>query len=212
MYHIFKSLQNKVKLFISQAWWFSPLHRRCTIEYKHSCQYSFEYLSTCARVRGKVLLLWNSRVRVKYEYQKFRTRVLRVQVPSTSTPALIMIISGVRSSCDTIVVVYIMSVINISIFISVIISITSVTIGIILALFILLVVLCFSFHCCCFHCCFCCCWELSVVVVVYVHGSVSDFGISRPFDVGRSTFYIFAQQLGNFFPGALKKWGLYRGT
>ena len=63
---------------------------RCTIEYQYSCQYSYEYLSTCPRVRVqvRVLLLWNSRVRVQYEYQKFSTRVLRVRVPSTSTPAL----------------------------------------------------------------------------------------------------------------------------
>ena len=71
-------------------WWFSPLHRKCTIDYEYSCQYSYEYLSTCPRVRVQVwvLSLWNSRVRVQYEYQKFSTRVLRVRVPSTSTPAL----------------------------------------------------------------------------------------------------------------------------
>ena len=61
---------------------------RCTIEYQYSCQYSYEYLSTCpqVQVQVRVLLLCNSRVRVQYEYQKFSTRVLRV--PSTSTPAL----------------------------------------------------------------------------------------------------------------------------
>ena len=77
-----------IQLFISQVWWFSPLHHRWTIEYQYSCQYSYEYLSACRRVR--VLLLWNSRVRVQYEYQKFSTRVLWVRVPSTSTPALSM--------------------------------------------------------------------------------------------------------------------------
>ena len=75
-----------------QAWWFSPLHPRCTIEYQYSCQYSYEYLSTCPRVR--VLLLWNLRVRVKYEYQKFSTRVLRVRVLSTSTPSLVTAVAS----------------------------------------------------------------------------------------------------------------------
>ena len=67
-----------------QAWWFSPLHPRYTIEYQYLCQYSYEYLSTCPRVQVRVLLLWNLRVPVKYEYQKLSTWVL-----STSTPALI---------------------------------------------------------------------------------------------------------------------------
>ena len=67
----------------------SQIMRR-TIEYQYSCQYSYEYLSTCpwVRVQVWVLLVWNLRVRVQYEYQKFSTRVLRVRVPSTSTPAL----------------------------------------------------------------------------------------------------------------------------
>ena len=71
----------------------SPLHRRCTIEYQYSCQYSYEYLSTCPQVRVQVWVLWlsNSRVRVQYEYQKFSTRVLRVRVQSTSTPALVTV-------------------------------------------------------------------------------------------------------------------------
>ena len=83
-----------------QAWWFSPLHPRCTIEYQYSCQYSYEYLSTCPRVRVqvRVLLLWNLRVRVKYAYQKFSTRVLRVRVLSTSTPALLKDM-GKRNIC-----------------------------------------------------------------------------------------------------------------
>ena len=73
-------------------WWFSPLHRKCTIDYQYLCQYSYSYLSTCPRVRVQVwvLSLWNSRVRVQYEYQKFSTRVLRIRVPSTSTPALVL--------------------------------------------------------------------------------------------------------------------------
>ena len=98
MYHVFN--HNKinqfetfplwqVKLFISQVWWFSPLHHRFAIEYQYSCQYSYEYPSTCPRVQVRVLLLWNSRVRVQYEYQKFNTRVLQVRVPSTSNPALV---------------------------------------------------------------------------------------------------------------------------
>ena len=64
---------------------------RCTIEYQYSCQYSYEYLSTCPRVRVQVwvLLLWNSRVRIQHDYQKFSTQVLRVWVPSTSTPAVV---------------------------------------------------------------------------------------------------------------------------
>ena len=63
---------------------------RCTIEYQYSCQYSYKYMSTCPRVRVqvRVLLLWNSPVRVQHEYQKFSTQVLWVRVPSTSTPAL----------------------------------------------------------------------------------------------------------------------------
>ena len=78
-------------LFISKVWCFSLLHHRCTIEYQYSCQYSYEYLSTCPRVRVqvRVLWLWNSRVRVHYEYQKFSTRVWWVRVLSTSTPALV---------------------------------------------------------------------------------------------------------------------------
>ena len=69
-------------------WWFSPLHRRCSIDYQYSCQYSYEYLSTGPRVRVQVWVLsrWNSRVRVHYKYQKFSTRV---RVPSTSTPTLL---------------------------------------------------------------------------------------------------------------------------
>ena len=74
-----------------KVWWFSPLHRRCTIEYQYSCQYSYEYLSTCPRVQLRVLWLWNSRV--QYEYKKFSTRVLRVRVLSTSTPALRILIN-----------------------------------------------------------------------------------------------------------------------
>ena len=46
-------------------------------------------MSTCPRVQVRVLWLWNTRVRVHYEYQKFSTRVLRVRVLSTSTPALL---------------------------------------------------------------------------------------------------------------------------
>ena len=42
-------------------------------------------------VRVPFLLLWNSRVRVQHDYQKFSTQELRVRVPSTSTPALDMI-------------------------------------------------------------------------------------------------------------------------
>ena len=72
------------------VWLFSPLHHRCTIGYQYSGQYSYAYLSACpwVRVQVRVLLLCNLWVRVKYEHQKFSSRVLRVRVPSTSTPAL----------------------------------------------------------------------------------------------------------------------------
>ena len=88
MYHVYSNYSKINQFGIFLIWWFSPLYRRCTIEYQYSCQYSHEYLSTCPRVRVqvRVLSLCNSRVRVQYEYQKLSTRV---RVPSTSTPALV---------------------------------------------------------------------------------------------------------------------------
>ena len=56
---------------------------RCTIEYQYSCQYSYEYLSTCPRVRVqvRVLLLCNSRVRVP-EIQYSSTASTEYEYPS----------------------------------------------------------------------------------------------------------------------------------
>ena len=61
---------------VIQSNYVSPLHRRCTIEYQYSCQYSYEYLSTCPRVQVRVLWLWNSRVRVQeIQYYEYWVRV-----------------------------------------------------------------------------------------------------------------------------------------
>ena len=48
-----------------------------------------EYLPKTSTSTSTSTFIWNSRVRAKYEYQKFSTRVLRVGVLSTSIPALI---------------------------------------------------------------------------------------------------------------------------
>ena len=93
MYHTFKSENTliwNISFMVSHTVYFTgmvifTLTSQIFIEYQYSCQYSCEYLSTCPRVQLRVLLLWNSRVRVKYKYQKFITRVCeyeyRVRVP-----------------------------------------------------------------------------------------------------------------------------------
>ena len=50
-------------------------------KYQHSVEYWYEYSSTCpwVRIQVWVLLIWNSRVRTKYERRKFSPRVFCVK-------------------------------------------------------------------------------------------------------------------------------------
>ena len=97
MYHIFKSWQNESiwnfsfmesHSFISQNWWLSSLCLRCTTEYQYSGQYSYEYLVHVLVPEYEYKHKYYHFGTHEYKYQNLSTRVLRVRVLSTSTPAL----------------------------------------------------------------------------------------------------------------------------